>query len=116
MVKQFIAVSGISLLVAFFLLLGVKIWVETEKSTHIVIGIAFSWLNILFYSFVALLILHKKNIAWAMTMIVIKYLILVLVLFYVWATADIHLVVVGVFAQLLITALAFIPLKKFVLG
>lgn len=116
MKEQFKAVVGISFLVALALSVGAIFTLNPEKSTQVVMGVVLSWLNILFYSFIALIILHKKNIAWAMTMIVIKYLILVLVIYYVWASADTVLVVVGVFSQLVLTALVLIPLRKFVLS
>lgn len=116
MKRSFLMVTGISFGVGLLLSLSASIWSSSEQSTQVVMGIVFSWLNILFYSFIALIILHKKNIAWAMTMIVIKYLILVSVLYYVWASANTVLVLVGVFSQLMLTALVLIPLKKFVLS
>ncbi len=116
MKRQFLAVLAITSAIAILLGVSAVVIGSPSQSTHLVIGVALSWVNILFYAFVAHVILNKKNIAWAMTMIVIKYLILVSVLYYIWASADVVIVLVGVFSQLVLTAISFIPLKRFVLS
>lgn len=81
-------------------------------STHLVTGVFFSWLNIVFYAFIALMVLSKKNIAWVVPLIVIKYVILVSVVYYIWASTDVALVLVGIFLELILTAILAIPFRR----
>jgi hypothetical protein len=87
-----------------------------ENATHIVKGVCFSWVNILFYSIITALFLAKKNIALATSLIVIKYLLLVIVVYYIWASLDVVFVLVGVFLELFLTALALPPFKRYLVG
>jgi hypothetical protein len=89
---------------------------DPEGATHIVKGVCFSWANILFYSFITALFLAKKNIALATSLIVIKYLLLVIVVYYIWASLDVVFLLVGVFSELFLTALALPPFKRYLVS
>lgn len=112
MKKQFIALFLLITGLAICISTATTVILDSEKTTHVVIGVVLSWMNILFYSFVSVILLTKKNIAWAMTIIVIKYLILVSVAYYIWASTDVVLVLVGVFLELILSALLIIPFKR----
>jgi len=68
------------------------------------IGVAISVVNIYFYVVLVGAIIVKKNIAWMGPVIVIKYGFLIASIYLVWAHCDLLLVTVGLFSELILTA------------
>ncbi|MCC6138795.1 MAG: hypothetical protein IT287_09190 [Bdellovibrionaceae bacterium] len=116
MKKQFIILFSVTTFVALFVAITAHLLLQKEDSTQVVNGALISWINILFYSMIAGAVLSKKNIAWVLPMIVIKYVILVSVVYYIWASTDVALVLVGVFSELFLTALVLLPIRRFLVS
>ena len=116
MKKQFVGVFLASTVMAL-LIGGISyFYVGEAATTHVVMGVLISWLNILFYSLITVLFLGKKNVALAIGLIVIKYVLLVTVVYYIWASADVMMVLVGVFSELILTALILPPFRRFLVS
>lgn len=116
MKRQFWGVLLSATLVGLLISVTTSIIWDSEGATHVVKGVCFSWVNILFYSLITALFLAKKNIALATSLIVIKYLLLVTVVYYIWASLDVVLVLVGVFSELILTALVLPPFKRYLVS
>lgn len=116
MKKQFLILLAVTTFVGLTIAVIAHLLLEKSDSTQVVNGALISWLNILFYSFIAAALLTKKNIAWVLPMIVIKYVILVSVVYYIWASTDVALVLVGVFSELFLTALVLLPVRRFLVS
>ncbi|MCB9072646.1 MAG: hypothetical protein H6623_03425 [Bdellovibrionaceae bacterium] len=84
---------------------------DLHAATQVGIGVALSGVNILFYAIITAAILSKKNIAWILPVIVIKYLILISAVYYVWASTEVLKVVMGIFSELILAAFV-VPLFK----
>lgn len=83
-------------------------------ATQIGYGVLFGAFNILSYAFVSGVIFVKKNIAWAVPIIVIKYSILIVVIYLLWSQGNALQVVGGMLLEIILTALVWLLLKKFV--
>jgi hypothetical protein len=84
-------------------------------ATQIMYGMGFSIFNLLFYSLVAWMIFVKKNIAWIVPIIVIKYAILIVAIYLVWAHCNALLVAAGMLSELILAAFVWLFLKRVIL-
>lgn len=116
MKKPFFGILISATVTALIVSLIAHFTVSADATTHIVTGVLISWANILFYALITALFLAKKNIALAIALIVIKYLLLVSVVYYIWASTDVMLVLVGVFSELLLAALFLPPFKRYLVS
>lgn len=80
-------------------------------ATQVSIGVGISVLNMLFYSWLGWLLFVKKNIAWIGAVIVIKYLFLALGIYLVWTYGEVVFVLLGLFSEIVLTALFYLLLK-----
>lgn len=78
-------------------------------------GILFAVFNQLFYAFITWAIFIKKNIASIVFVIVIKYAILLVAIYLVWAHGQALLFAMGMLAELMLTALTWLMLKQVLL-
>ncbi len=103
---------------AIALIVGLMAWFigSEPQATQVVTGVVISWVNIFFYALITALFLAKKNVALAIPLIVIKYVLLVWIVYYIWASSDVVLVLVGVFSELILTALILLPFKRFLVS
>jgi hypothetical protein len=75
-------------------------------------GVLFAVFNQVFYTFVTWMIFVKKNVAWVVLVIVIKYAILLVAIYLVWLYGEALMFAVGMLAELILTALMWLMLKK----
>jgi hypothetical protein len=110
--KEFIAsaiVAALLIAIPSFTLLNLY------DATQVIYGVTFSVANFLFYSLVAWMIFVKKNIAWIVPIIVIKYAILIVAIYLVWAHCNALLVAAGMLSELILAAFAWLILKRVIL-
>ena len=88
---------------------------NSQIASNVVWASVFLTMNLIFYMVLAAAILVKKNIAWMGPVIVIKYLILIVSVYFVWAHCDVLLVLASMFTELLTTILLLIVFKKLLL-
>lgn len=102
-----IVLSNVLVVTAFLFISGMR------AATEVGIGSAFVSINMAFYGLLSLAIFIKKNIAWVGPVIVIKYLFLIISVYFIWAYRDVLLVLVGMFAGLFTTITLLMIFKKF---
>ena len=99
--------------VSGLLIVGISLYLTNlYDATQMGYGVLFGALNILFYAFVSSVIFVKKNIAWAVPIIVIKYSILIVVIYLLWFHGNALPVVTGMLSETILTALVWLLLKK----
>lgn len=96
-----------------FVFFTARICGEMRTATEVGIGSIFVSVNMAFYGLLSLAIFVKKNIAWVGPVIVIKYLFLIVSVYFIWAYRDVLLVLVGMFAGLFTTITLLVIFKKF---
>ncbi|MBY0385200.1 hypothetical protein K2X05_08585 [bacterium] len=83
-----------------------------RAATEAGVGSLFVSINMAFYGLLSVAIFVKKNIAWVGPVIVIKYLFLIVSVYFIWAYRDVLLVLVGMFTGLCITITLLMIFKK----
>lgn len=116
MKRQFFTVLIVATVIGALISIAASIIGDNDSTTHVVKGVVISWMNILFYSMITALFLSKKNVALATSLIVIKYLLLVTIVYYIWASLDVVLALVGVFSELILTALVLPLFKRYLVS
>jgi hypothetical protein len=112
MAKNFLLALFASTSAAFLVVLVTFLTLDLYAATQVGIGVSVTWVNILFYAIITGAILSKKNIAWVLPVIVIKYLILISAVYYIWASTDVAKVLVGVFSELLLFSFMLLPTRR----
>lgn len=85
---------------------------DMRSATNMICGALFLTINLTFYVVLSTAILIKKNIAWMGPVIVIKYLFLIVSVYFVWAYSNVLLVLSGMFVELLIIIIIYMILQK----
>lgn len=85
---------------------------DLRYALNIIFGSLFLTVNLTFYSLMSAAILIKKNIAWMGPVIVIKYLFLIVSVYFIWAKGDALLVLAGMFVELFLIIACYMIIKK----
>jgi hypothetical protein len=104
-ISQEIKFLGLSTLLAAAVVFPITlIKNDLRIAASVGVGVSLSILNIYFYAMVASALLIKKNIAWIGPVIVIKYLLLIVSIYFIWHFCEVLSVLVGLFSELVLTA------------
>lgn len=113
--KPFLEILA-ALVISAALIMGFSLYFfDLYDATQIFYGVGLSIFNLLFYSLIAGLIFVKKNIAWIVPIIVIKYSLLIVAIYLIWAHCKPLFVVGGMISELIITAFVWLIIKKVLL-
>ena len=106
-------ILGVSLLITN-IVFSFTAWASGDSriASNVIWASVFLTLNLIFYMVLAAAILVKKNIAWMGPVIVLKYLILIVSVYLVWANCDVLLVLASLFAELLTTIILLMVFKS----
>lgn len=96
--------------------LACLVGLELRSAINIISGSLFLTFNLTFYTVMSAAILIKKNIAWMGPVIVIKYLFLIVSVYFIWAKGDVLLVLSGMFVELFLIIISYVILKKALTG
>lgn len=109
--SQALELFMISSLTGITLVLSGYIYSGLYGALNVGVGAAVSLINIQFYALIFWRIFTKKNIASLGLLIVIKYTILLLLIYFVWAYCDVLMSVAGLVSELIITALVWLLVR-----
>ena len=85
---------------------------NSQIASNVVWASVFLTMNLIFYMVLAAAILVKKNIAWMGPVIVIKYLFLLVSVYFIWAKGDVLFVLSGMFVELFLIIISYMVFKK----
>lgn len=95
-----------------FLIVAIASFWGLYVATQVAVGVGISVISTYFYGLMAWTIIVKKNIAWMGVVVVIKYSILIASIYFVWTYCHLFFVVLGLTAQLIISALLVAVVKS----
>lgn len=103
----------VSLVCALIVTFGGYLWGAWSGAKEVGFGALISLINLVFYTFIYWIIFNKKNVASLGPLIVIKYSILLFLIYCVWAYFDPLKVVAGLTGELLLVAFAWLFIRLF---